>query len=241
MQLKTKGLSGLKITDAGKVVAIFSRFNVKDHDGDVTLAGAFVDGAPVRISSYNHTSWGDKLPVGKGEIRVVDEHAELHGEFFLNTTAGRDTFEVVKQMGDLQEWSYGYDILDAEMGVHDGENVQFLKSLKVHEVSPVILGAGIGTRTLAVKGRDLKFSEHIGQVQTEVDALITRAQEVKTMRTQEGKNIGSASLEALTGFKSSLNRLCEVLTSEPSSDDHKAALAHELARIEVRRATEGVQ
>ena len=36
----------------------------------------------------------------------------------------------------------------------DGRSVQFLERLKVHEVSPVILGAGIATRTLATKGKD---------------------------------------------------------------------------------------
>ena len=36
-------------------------------------------------------------------------------------------------------------------GTVEGKAVQFLKKLKVHEVSPVLLGAGIGTQTLSVK------------------------------------------------------------------------------------------
>lgn len=149
----TKALSGLKITDAdqGRVQAVFATFNVKDLDDDVTLPGAFQTGAPVRISAFNHTSWGGALPVGKGTISETDAGAVLDGQFFMNTQAGRDTFETVKQMGELQEWSYGYDILESSEGQLDGETVTFLKSLVVYEVSPVLLGAGIETRTLALK------------------------------------------------------------------------------------------
>lgn len=153
---QTKALRGLKITNAdeGRVSALFATFNVKDHDGDVTLPDAFQDGEGVRISVYNHGSWGPgQLPVGKGVVRTTKDGPVLEGQFFLNTTAGADTFETVKQMGDLQEWSYGYDVLDSERGTKDGEKVRFLKKMKVHEVSPVLLGAGIGTQTLGVKGR----------------------------------------------------------------------------------------
>lgn len=153
---RTKALTGLKITNAdeGRVEALFATLNVKDHDGDVTLPGAFTDGEQVRISVYNHGSWGPgMMPVGKGVVRETSDGPVLDGQFFLNTTAGKDTFETVKQMGDLQEWSYGYDVLDSERGTKDGEKVRMLKRMKVHEVSPVLLGAGIDTRTLAVKGR----------------------------------------------------------------------------------------
>lgn len=144
----------IKSEEQGTVRAVFATLNVVDLDGDVTLPGAFRDSQEVRISAYNHTSWRDALPVGKGTIREVGNEAILEGRFFLATTAGRDTFEVVKEIGDLQEWSYGFDIIDAERGTFDGQDVQFLRSLDVHEVSPVLLGAGVDTRTLAVKGRD---------------------------------------------------------------------------------------
>lgn len=167
MSRGVKTFQGVDVKDEGTVQAVFSRFNVRDHDGDVTLPGAFTEGAPVRISAFGHASWGPSrrassvpmLPVGKGVIRTTDTEAVLHGQFFLNTQAGRDTFEVVKQMGDLQEWSYGYDIPagGAEHGEFEGQKARFLKRLEVPEVSPVLLGAGIGTRTIAVKARDGKL------------------------------------------------------------------------------------
>lgn len=143
----------IKSADKGEVSAVFATFNVLDKDGDVTLPGAFEDGAEVVISAYQHQTWGGALPVGKGLIRTTAKEARLEGQFFMDTTAGRDTFNVVKAMGPRQEWSYGYDILDAELGTFEGKSAQFLKKLKSHEVSPVLVGAGVNTRTLAVKAQ----------------------------------------------------------------------------------------
>ncbi len=234
---RTKALKGLKITDADKglVTAVFSTFNVKDHDGDVTLPGAFADGAEVRISAYNHKSWEGALPVGKATIHQDDDKAWFEGEFFLDTQAGSETFKVIKGLGDLQEYSYGFDVLEAEPGVHDGENVQVLKRVKVHEVSPVLLGAGIGTRTLAVKGRDMKFAEHIESVVTDVTEVLDRAEEVKTLRASQGKAIGQASVDALAELDTQIKRLSEVLTSEPS-ETTQVDMSAELLRAEVHRA-----
>jgi hypothetical protein len=38
----------------------------------------------------------------------------------MNTPAGRDTFQVIKEMGELQEWSYGFDIIESDTGDRDG-------------------------------------------------------------------------------------------------------------------------
>lgn len=158
MNKKSISPSGVKIVDEseGKVTAVFATLGVKDSEGDVTLPGEFEEGAPIRVSAYNHASWKEgHLPVGKGTIRTDGDKAYADLQFFLNTTAGRDTFEVIKQMdGDLQEWSYGYDA-ESEPGRHKGESVNFLKNVKVHEVSPVILGAGVGTHTVSAKGKQL--------------------------------------------------------------------------------------
>jgi len=156
-----KSLRGIAVknADKGEVTAVFSTFNVVDKDGDVTLPGAIPDGAEVVISSYGHTSHGGVLPVGKGVIRTTDTEAMLHGQFFLDTTAGRETFEVVKQLGPLQEWSYSLNDVKSHLGEFDGKHVQFLESIFVKEVSPVLIGAGENTRTLAVKAAKNRDAE----------------------------------------------------------------------------------
>jgi len=133
----------------GEFAARFATLNVKDRDGDVTMPGAFTDGEGVRISSWGH-KW-DELPVGRGAIREQGSDAIVEGKFFLDTEVGKQHYLTVKNMGDLQEWSYGFDILEAEPGMFNGEQVRFLKRLKVFEVSPVMLGAGVNTQTMAIK------------------------------------------------------------------------------------------
>jgi len=142
IQLKEEG-------EPGEFAAVFSTFNVVDHQGDVTTPGAFTDGQKVRIAYWGHR-WQD-LPVGRGEIHADAEKAWVDGRFFLDTEAGRETYQTVKNLQELQEWSYGFDIDQAEDGEWEGKQVRVLKKLSVHEVSPVFLGAGIGTQTITIK------------------------------------------------------------------------------------------
>jgi hypothetical protein len=158
--MERKSLSGsleIKDADKGLVTAVFSTMGVVDHDGDYTREDAFTDGAPVSISAYGHGSWDGELPVGKGVIRVKGKKAILDGQFFMDTTHGRDTFLTVKELAadGLGEWSYGFDINKYSFGEENKQPVRYLESVTVHEVSPVLLGAGIGTRTLSTKGRDV--------------------------------------------------------------------------------------
>lgn len=173
-----KNLKDFKIKDNGIVEAVFATLNVRDHDGDVTLPGAFEQTRPVTISPYNHGSIvGGALPAGKAVISADDTEARLKGSFFMNTTQGKDTFEVVREMGEDQQWSYGFDVLDAIPGEKDGQAVQFLRKLDVYEVSPVIRGAGINTRTTAVKsfdGKGMTDDQFVAAMETMCKALVDR-------------------------------------------------------------------
>lgn len=227
--MNTKSLTRVEIKDAdkGEVAVVFSTLGVVDSDMDVTLAGAFEDGARVKISSYGHTSWQGRLPVGKGVIREVGNEAVMEGKFFLDTTDGRETFAVVKELGEDQEWSYGYDVTKCSFGEHQGQQVRFLEQLKVHEVSPVLVGAGVGTRLLSAKS-GLKFGEHVESVVADVDALITRAADVVALRAEKGKAISEDSAQALARLDESLKRLSALLvapTSDTSHDDFRREYA----------------
>jgi len=147
----------IKDAEKGEIEAVFATFNVKDKDRDWTLPGAFEEGAEVLISAYGHSSWSGELPVGKGVIKTTPTDARLVGKFFLDTQAGREHFTVIKELGANQQWSYGYDVLETgevtpeleQMGVE-----RVLQKLKVHETSPVLLGAGVDTRTVGTKEAD---------------------------------------------------------------------------------------
>ena len=136
----------------GKVRAIFSTFNVTDSDGDVIMPGAIPNNTPIKLSAWGH-NWGT-LAVGKGVITTTKEHAVFDGEFFLNTEAGRETFETVKALGELQEWSWGFRIPAGatKRAEKDGRSVRLIEKTIPLEVSPVLIGANPQTATISVKG-----------------------------------------------------------------------------------------
>lgn len=142
--------------DAGEVEAVFATLNVIDYDGDVTLAGAF-GSQPVIIEPWNHNYQAP--PVGKGIISESENDARLKGRFFTDTASGLEHYRVVKNLAEQQEWSYTFQVLDAEPGKFDGQDVTFLKRLEVIGVSPVTRGAGIATRTVAIKRADKDASD----------------------------------------------------------------------------------
>lgn len=151
--MSTKSLRHFEVKseDRGEVTAVFSTFDVVDSDGDVTMPDAFDGNGEFPISAYGHASWGGALPVGKGRLRTTRSEAILEGQFFLDTPEGLSTFRTVKHLGPLGQWSYGYDVLKHSFGEHSGRRVRFLEKLLVQEVSPVLVGAGVNTRTLATK------------------------------------------------------------------------------------------
>jgi HK97 family phage prohead protease len=133
--------------DDGAIEAVFSTFNVIDRGGDIVLPGAIEHGKEVPMV-WAH-DWS-KI-VGKGITEVSPERAVYKGQFFLDTTAGMDAYRTVKNMGALQEFSWGFLIKDAAYEQRDGESVRLIKSTEMFEVSPVLVGEGRGTGTLALK------------------------------------------------------------------------------------------
>jgi len=133
---------------AGTVQSAFSVFNTIDSDGDVVKPSAFKDGQEVPMTWAHH--WDQ--PIGKGTVRVGRKQATFDGHFFLDTQAGMEAYKTVKNMAGLQEWSFGFRVLEDEEGDFEGQQVRFLKGLELFEVSPVLVGANRETRTLAIKG-----------------------------------------------------------------------------------------
>lgn len=188
----TRGRLELKADGAeGEFRATFATFNVIDLDGDVTIPGAFKDGQEVRIAAWGH-NWSVPA-IGKGIISQDDSRAWVDGAFFLDTQAGRETYLAVKGLGDLQEWSYSFDILDGSSGQFEGRDVRFLRAMDVHEVSPVMLGAGVGTGTDAIKAA--KDTAALVELKTAAAALVAAVD--KVIGSTEGD--GGAKAEAGDG------------------------------------------
>ncbi|EKD9324319.1 HK97 family phage prohead protease [Vibrio vulnificus] len=85
-----------------------------------------------------------------------DEHGlKVHGKFAINTTLGRETYELVK-MGALDSLSIGY-VVNKERYDHR-TNVTYLEDITIHEVSVVTFECNQGSLIEDVKSDDLKLS-----------------------------------------------------------------------------------
>jgi HK97 family phage prohead protease len=143
-----------KAEEEGKVSAVFSVFNTLDSDGDVVIPDAIKSG--FKTGSVPMV-WAHKwdMPIGKGEIKQDGDKATFEGSFFMDTESGKEAYNLVKAMGDLQQWSFGYRVNDSERGkFKSGDkdvDARYLKDLSVYEVSPVLVGANQDTYTMAIK------------------------------------------------------------------------------------------
>lgn len=148
--------------DDGKVSAVFSVFNTLDSDGDVVVPDAIKSGFK---SGSVPMVWAHKwdMPIGKGEIKQDGDKATFEGSFFMDTDSGKEAYNLVKAMGDLQQWSFGYRVNDSERGAFEDEGkdmeARYLKDLSVYEVSPVLVGANQETYTMAIKSNNELLKE----------------------------------------------------------------------------------
>ena len=183
-----------KTTDdeKGSVEAVFSVFNNVDTDGDVVLPGSIKSGfKDNQVPMVFAHKWDQ--PIGKGVIKSDDSKATFTGSFFMETEAGREAYNLAKEMGNLQEWSFGFRINDYESGkfkkdgVEDEVDVRFLKDLEVFEVSPVLVGANRETYTLAIKsGEEAVYeSENISEEKAANDEDVFDNQEDASKRAEE--------------------------------------------------------
>ncbi len=218
---KSSPALGFSIDSAkeGDVEIAYARTGVVDKDRHVTEPGAFPRKA-VPLSAYGHTSWperGARLPVGRVDLVEEGDLAKAGGRFFLETASGRETHAVVKALGELQEWSYGYKILGATKSKDASGPILRLKSLDVREVSPTLVGAGVGTGTLGIKSGDdegplagLPFADHVERVLLDVGELVGRSKSLRELRVKAGRELSAANREKLVALRDSIAALDEM-------------------------------
>jgi phage head maturation protease len=151
-----KAFAGFEVKDEakGEVEAIVATLGVLDHDHEVITHDAVDGRAKVKLSAYGHGAMYGDMPVGKGTIESVGDHLRFRGKFFLSTTRGAEAFATVKEFGADQEWSFGFRVLkweEPDEAWRQRGAFRILTKLDPFEVSPVILGAGVGTRTVSAK------------------------------------------------------------------------------------------
>ena len=141
--------------DSGQVEAVFSIFNSLDSDGDVVMPGAVKSGFK---NDQVPMVWSHKwdMPIGKGTINKITIKQFSKVSSLWTQSLVKKLITLLKNMGDMQQWSFGYKVNDSDFGKADDKtggdsNARYLKDLTVYEVSPVLVGANQDTYTLAIK------------------------------------------------------------------------------------------
>ena len=232
VKTKTSAAAYVKAGDQGVVDVAFAQLEVVDHDGDYTMPGAFPVGKKVKVCQWGHAHYQRVVGAGEiiGEVEQPDgtKWAVARLEYFLNTPEGRAEFDTVKALqaaGVGCEWSYGYDVLDAEFMQADGRRVQALKALDPYEISPVLRGAGIGTHTLAVKSKAEGVCDACGQSLPESDAK-TDSDDADVKETDQRDACAEC------------EKAIDECTCDPTSEKGRAeSLALQWQAMKLRRAT----
>lgn len=147
----------VKNAASGEVMARVAVINTVDRDQDVFLPGCFGSGCKVKMSSYGHdTILEGAPPAGIGTITEEGGEAILRGRFFMSTQRGQEAFATVRELGDDGEWSVGFQralVKQAPM-TDDWRSKgarRLIAGVPLIEVSPVFMGAQMGTSTLWTK------------------------------------------------------------------------------------------
>lgn len=224
MRIETKSLTVKAMNDEGRGVARIAILSAVDHDGDTYAPGAFgwKEGGQQWVSILPAH---DRRAMPLGKARIYEEGDAAYAELFLNlnTEAGRNWHHTLKfdlEKGQsVQEWSYGFDVVEHTNDRRDGQKVRVLKKLDVHEVSPVLRGAGVGTRTLVMKSSDL-LADQIETIIAAMDDMIEEAGSVKALR--ESGALGEERLASLAALQQRFSALLE--ESGGDTDTSEAAL-----------------
>lgn len=146
------GVELKQLDEAGTGLARIATLDVIDADGDLTVKGAFGEQHVQVLPVHN---WGS-VPLGKA--RVFEKGNEALAEFKLNleTVIGKEWHTALlfdlNNGKPIQDWSYGFTVEEASFEERDDVGrVRILEKLTVHEVSPVVVGSGVDTGTLAIK------------------------------------------------------------------------------------------
>ncbi|MGN6810383.1 MAG: HK97 family phage prohead protease [Thermomicrobiales bacterium] len=205
----------------GEIEAVFSTFDVVDDQGDIVLASAITDGQQVPLV-WAH-DWSK--PVGKGTIRVEPGRAVFSGQFFLDTAAGQEAYQTVKNMGSLQEFSWGFRVLSADYKEQDDQLIRVITKTEVYEVSPVLVGANRQTYTLSLKS-GLSFADQSAAVLAAVTDWSERARSLADLRQKEGRVLSEANRERIKAHADTLagivSDLRDLHAATAPADDGKA-------------------
>ena len=232
--MDTKSAQIVEAKADGTGSAVIATLGVIDSDLDVTEPGFFGKQTTIMLPTHD---WSH-VPIGKGQVHEEGDLAVVDYKMHMEIPAARDwavaISEDFKNPPALQQYSYGYTVQPggSREGEFNGRHVRFLQPKddgspggRVHEFSPVVLGAGEGTRTLSAKATLL---DQLQSTVEQAKSAIARATEVAALREKDGRSLGTESqtqLESLSttllDLKSAIDTMIRL--SDPGVDSDEVA------------------
>jgi len=212
----------------GEIEVTWATLGVVDRDGDIILPEAVPAGKTVPIMQWGHRL--SDLPIGEATLSVEGDRAVARGRLYLGTTAGKDHYEVLRERGASQEWSFSYYVTRSSDELVDGRAVRVIQAMDVLEVSPVLVGAGIATRTDSLKSAGRPLRDHAAGLQADLADMVERAEALAALRAKEGRVLSAANrallsdlLGALREAAGRLEELLQAADPQAQGDAGKAA------------------
>jgi len=138
--------------DSGTAEFVIASLGVVDADNDIVVPGAIGTQTVPLLPAHDWSS----IPLGKATTAEIGGLVVANARFNLDIAAGREWHRAIlfdlEHGPSTQQYSWGYSVLSSSPGKVGGKDVRFLHSVRLHEVSPVVRGASVGTRTLTAKG-----------------------------------------------------------------------------------------
>lgn len=152
MKIEHKTIGSAKqATDAGEFEAVIATFGEVDSDGDVLEKGAFGGQVVSVLPAHDSRS----VPLGKASVVDRGDEAVAVGQFNLEIPAARDWSSALRfdlaHPPSKQEWSWGFVPTKFRFDTLDDQEVRVIEAVDLLEVSPVLRGASVGTRTIQAK------------------------------------------------------------------------------------------
>lgn len=177
--MQIKSITIEKMDEAGTGRARIAQLSAIDKDGDTYAKGAFswMDGGGQWVQiipAHNKQA----MPFGKAWLHEEGDWAVADFTLNLDTQAGKDWYAALafdlKTGNPVQEWSFGFQTLKSARVQRGNKSARELQQLKVFEISPVLVGAGVGTGTMGIKSAELKeaaFAPLIGSLAELAEAV----------------------------------------------------------------------
>ncbi|MEC9343574.1 MAG: HK97 family phage prohead protease [Pseudomonadota bacterium] len=212
MKITKTGIAVKAMDDEGRGLARIALLSEIDHDGDTYEPGAFASQGEQHAQILAAHNW-QSVPLGKA--RIYEDGNEALAELHLNldTSAGKEWHSALKfdmeHARPVQEWSYGFRVLDSVVEQRDGKRIRVLKKLKVFEVSPVVQGAGVGTGTLLMKGAEMK-EDHFGRMAGDLSDTLAAVR-------SDPKALSAAGLKQLADLHAGIGAIIEEAGAEEAA------------------------